>query len=79
MSQEQAANWPALQALDWSAIGEQLNAEGMACLPGLLSPSQCQTLGALYPQESLFRNRVIMQRHGYGSASIDTSTIPCRR
>ncbi|WP_341678031.1 2OG-Fe(II) oxygenase [Niveibacterium sp. SC-1] len=54
-------------ALDWPALHAQLDAEGWAMVPGLLSPTQCRTAAALYDGEAGFRSRVVMARHGFGS------------
>jgi uncharacterized protein len=55
-----------VEAIDWSRIGSELDAQGCAVIDGLLSPSQCQALAALYPDDSRFRSRVVMGRHGFG-------------
>ncbi|WKB51828.1 2OG-Fe(II) oxygenase [Eleftheria terrae] len=55
-----------LDAIDWTAVEQALDAHGNALLPGLLSESECTGLAALYAQEAGFRSRVVMQRHGYG-------------
>lgn len=55
-----------LDAIDWLAVEQALDAHGNALLPGLLSESECTGLAALYAQEAGFRSRVVMQRHGYG-------------
>ncbi|NYF80608.1 2OG-Fe(II) oxygenase [Granulicella arctica] len=53
-------------ALDWQQIEEQLDEQGSALLQGVLFPEECDALAALYPEESIFRSRVIMGRHGFG-------------
>jgi uncharacterized protein len=55
-----------VNALDWQQIGDNLDQQGSALLPGVLSPDECQALAALYPEESIFRSRVVMVRHGFG-------------
>jgi len=52
--------------LDWAALETELDRNGAAVSPGLLSPAQCQALAALYDQDRGFRSRVIMARHGFG-------------
>jgi hypothetical protein len=32
----------------------------------LLTPHECRALAALYPEDRLFRSRVVMARHGFG-------------
>lgn len=43
-----------------------LDTYGCAVLPGLLTPSECRDLAALYGQDDGFRSRVVMARHGFG-------------
>ncbi|EAQ78480.1 2OG-Fe(II) oxygenase [Blastopirellula marina] len=51
--------------LDWTSIGDQLDAYGCAIID-LLTPDECAAQIALFEAESLFRKHVIMQQHGYG-------------
>lgn len=53
-------------ALDWRDIAQDLDARGNAIIPGLLSAAQCQALAAGYDEETLYRSRVVMARHGFG-------------
>jgi uncharacterized protein len=53
-------------AYDWRALAGELDTYGCAVLPKLLSPGECRTISALYPDESHFRSHVIMARHGFG-------------
>ncbi len=53
--------------IDWNPIERDLDRYGCALAPGLLAPHECDALAALYPQEPLFRSRVVMRRHGFGS------------
>jgi len=55
-----------VRALAWTAITEELDAQGCALAPALLSRSECERFAALYPRDELFRSRVVMQSHGYG-------------
>jgi uncharacterized protein len=55
-----------LNALDWPLVASDLDAEGSALLQRVLSPEECRSLTALYPEDSLFRSRVVMARHGFG-------------
>lgn len=52
--------------LDWQRITGELGEEGSAVLPGILSPQECQVVSALYPDDLLYRSRVVMGRHGFG-------------
>lgn len=55
-----------VQAIDWPAVGRDLDALGHAHVHGLLTPAECAGLAALYGEEQRFRSRVIMARHGFG-------------
>uniref|UniRef100_A0A9E8CML0 2OG-Fe(II) oxygenase n=1 Tax=Bosea sp. NBC_00436 TaxID=2969620 RepID=A0A9E8CML0_9HYPH len=55
-----------VSAYDWAALGNELDGFGCAVLPGLLTPDECRSLAALYPDESHFRSHIIMARHGFG-------------
>jgi hypothetical protein len=52
--------------LDWPGLEAELDAQGSALAPGLLSPEECRVLAGLYGQEVPFRSRVVMGRHGFG-------------
>jgi hypothetical protein len=52
--------------IDWDAVAADLNSQGNAVVERLLEPAQCRSLVALYPEDSRFRSRVVMSRHGYG-------------
>ena len=53
-------------ALDWRSLGSELDAQGSALIPQLLSALECRALAALFAQDRLFRSRVVMARHGFG-------------
>ncbi|MBS0529866.1 MAG: 2OG-Fe(II) oxygenase [Proteobacteria bacterium] len=53
-------------ALDWNQVGTDLDAQGCAVLPGLLSPDECRGLATLYEHDTHFRSRIVMGRHGFG-------------
>jgi len=55
-----------LALLDWEWIGRDLDAVGCAVIERVLSAEECRTLTASYDDESLFRSRVVMSRHGFG-------------
>jgi hypothetical protein len=53
-------------ALDWSAIASALDAHGCATTGPLLTPDECAALAQGYAEETPFRSRIIMSRHGFG-------------
>ncbi|HMJ61389.1 MAG TPA: 2OG-Fe(II) oxygenase [Bryobacteraceae bacterium] len=55
-----------MQINDWKNVAPDLDAQGSAMLERLLSAEECRAISALYPQDGLFRSRVVMARHGFG-------------
>ncbi|KWE89452.1 2OG-Fe(II) oxygenase [Burkholderia territorii] len=55
-----------VDAIDWATVDVELDRYGCARIPGLLSASECDSLASLYPQDALYRSRVVMARHGFG-------------
>jgi uncharacterized protein len=55
-----------LERLDWQATGAALDAQGWAILPGLLDPRECHEAASSWDEDSRFRSRVVMARHGFG-------------
>ena len=55
-----------IDAIDWTQASRDLDAQGCTVLKGLLSLEECRALSALYPDDSHFRSRVVMGRHGFG-------------
>lgn len=62
--------------LDWVAIAEALDARGSATTGPLLTPSECQSLAACYGDDGLFRSRIVMARHGFGSGEYKYFAYP---
>src|SRR5687767_1458068 len=55
-----------LSACDWAHAHAELDERGYVTLEQLLGSAACDHLRALYTEEPLFRNKVVMARHGYG-------------
>lgn len=55
-----------VEALDWKEIASGLDEQGNAVLAHLLAPTECEWLAGLYSDDSVFRSRVVMGRHGFG-------------
>jgi hypothetical protein len=53
------------QAIDWSAVSADLDAQGCALIPHLLDRAACEALAARYDGDG-FRSTVVMARHGFG-------------
>src|SRR3954452_72278 len=62
--------------LDWPQITAELDSHGCAVLKGLLTPDQCRTIAALYPDEAHFRSRIVMGRHGFGRGEYKYFSYP---
>jgi uncharacterized protein len=54
-----------VDALDWEALGAQLDEAGHAVTPVLLDPSECETLADLF-DDGRFRSTIEMARHRFG-------------
>lgn len=52
--------------LDGVNVDETLFALGYARVPRLLSAEECRLLRSYYDDDSLFRSRVVMERHNFG-------------
>jgi hypothetical protein len=52
--------------LGWDAVASELDAQGWAVLPKLLTARQCDDITELYGGEDGFRSRVVMAQHGFG-------------
>ncbi|NJP65512.1 2OG-Fe(II) oxygenase [Streptomyces spiramenti] len=74
---------PGLDALDWNQLHAQLNAEGVALTPPVLSQAQCQEITDTFDKPELFRSTVVMQRHQFGRGTYkyyaDTAAVPLIR
>ena len=55
-----------VHAIDWRGVSQALDPCGSAVLEQLLSPDACRSLAALYPDDTVFRSRIVMARHGFG-------------
>lgn len=62
--------------IDWRSVGHALDESGHAVLERLLSPAECDGLAALYPNDTLFRSRVVMSRHGFGRGEYQYFAYP---
>ena len=55
-----------LEAIDWQAISSDLDAQGWAVIPKLISAKECDALANLYQKDEAFRSKIVMARHGFG-------------
>jgi hypothetical protein len=61
---------------DWNGLADELSSRGSAVIDSILSPAECRGLAALYPDDSHFRSRVIMGRHGLGQGEYKYFSYP---
>jgi hypothetical protein len=47
-------------------VAQDLDVYGSAVIERVLSPDECRMLAGLYPDDSRFRSRIVMGRHGFG-------------
>ncbi len=57
-------------------IAASLDAEGYATVASVVSADQCRSLTAAYDDDDLFRSRIVMARHGFGSGEYKYFTYP---
>jgi uncharacterized protein len=65
-----------IDAVNWAQIERELDAQGCAVLKGVLDPDECRALAALYPDDALFRSRIVMGRHGFGRGEYKYFSYP---
>jgi uncharacterized protein len=65
-----------VKALDWQRVSQDLDAEGSAVIGQLLSPDECRALAALYPDDDIFRSRIVMAHHGFGRGEYKYFSYP---
>ncbi len=53
-------------AVDWAQTSTDLDAQGWAVLPKLLSAAECDAISGMYDGGEGFRSHVVMARHGFG-------------
>ncbi len=63
-------------AIDWTQATADLDAQGCAVLKGVLTADECQAVAALYPDDTNFRSKVVMGRHGFGRGEYKYFSYP---
>ncbi len=58
------------------AMTSDLDTHGCGVLERLLDPGECRSLASLYSDDSLFRSRVVMSRHGFGRGEYKYFSYP---
>lgn len=65
-----------IEAPEWREVGAELDERGCAAVESLASADTCEIIAAMYGRDNLFRNRVIMARHGFGRGEYQYFTYP---
>jgi len=65
-----------MATLDWQAIRRDLDLNGCAVVPKLLSAEICVEVALLYERNEAFRSRVVMARHGFGKGEYKYFAYP---
>ncbi|MHC1548538.1 2OG-Fe(II) oxygenase [Phyllobacterium sp. K27] len=65
-----------IQKIDWTSIVTELDDFGCAVLPGLLSQAESRRIAATYNEDSQFRKRIVMARHGFGRGEYKYYSYP---
>jgi hypothetical protein len=55
-----------VESIDWTEAEAQLDAHGFAMLSDMLSAPECKMIAGLYDDDTRFRSKVTMSRHGFG-------------
>jgi hypothetical protein len=55
-----------VDAIDWTEVTAHLDGHGWATIERFLSADECRAIAVLYDDDSSFRSRIVMTRHGFG-------------
>jgi len=65
-----------LESFDWPRIDLELDTNGAARAGLLLDADECAALRAVYAEETSFRSRVVLSRHGFGRGEYQYFAYP---
>ena len=65
-----------MDAVPWSKVRADLDAQGWAIMPQLLTHAEADSIAGLYRHEAGFRSQVIMARHGFGRGEYKYFSYP---
>lgn len=65
-----------VESIDWQDASAQLDEFGYALTGPLLGAEDCAALSAAYDDETLYRSRVVMARHGFGQGEYKYFAYP---
>jgi hypothetical protein len=65
-----------VDSIDWTKIRTDLDTQGWAVVPKLLTQAEADSIAGLYPQEEGVRSHVVMARHGFGRGEYKYFSYP---
>jgi hypothetical protein len=65
-----------VDAIDWTEPAAHLDSHGWATIDGFLSADECRAIAGFYDDDSAFRSRVVMARHGFGRGEYKYFSYP---
>jgi uncharacterized protein len=65
-----------LTGIPWERVEADLDAFGGAVVEHLLTEQECTAIVAMYARDEIFRSRVVMGRHGFGSGEYKYFSYP---
>lgn len=65
-----------IAGFDWTAVADDLDRQGWAVLPRLLTRDESDALAGLYGDTPVFRSHVVMVRHGFGKGEYRYFSYP---
>jgi uncharacterized protein len=63
-------------SLDMTPIARELDHNGFALTPALLTPEECDEMRGMYDAEGIFRSTIVMARHSYGEGTYRYFSYP---
>jgi hypothetical protein len=55
-----------VDSIDWKEVAAHLDGHGWATIERILVADECTAIAGLYDDDSAFRSRIVMARHGFG-------------
>lgn len=65
-----------MDAVDWTKVRGEIDAQGWAIVPKLLMHEEADGIAGLYDREQGFRSHVVMARHGFGRGEYKYFSYP---
>jgi len=62
--------------VDWAKLEADLDTQGWAIAPGLLTHAEADQIALLYPRRDGFRRQIVMSRHGFGRGEYKYFSYP---